>query len=114
MAHWVGLVASSKRKKVVLVEEEGPQRDTDHEDFQVNVAVERVWREVRGRLEEVLGTKSELAAALGAYAADHQDHLRPDDVREIRAEYGRSRDPTAEVLFPLLHTTKGRQDDPVA
>ena len=95
-------MASSKRKKVVLVEEEGPQGDTGHEDFQVNVEVERVWREVRGRLEKVLGTRSELAAALGAYAADHQDHLRPDEVREIRAEYGTSRDPSAEALFPLL------------
>ncbi len=70
--------------------------------------VERVWREVRGRLEDLLGP-TELAAALSAYAADHQDRLRLADVRMIRAESGRSHDPSAETLLPLLRTRGHRR-----
>lgn len=76
--------------------------------------VERVWREVLRRLQDRLG-RSELAAALGAYAADSQDRLRIADVRRIRAEYGTPREPDAEALLPLLLARgEGRRDDTVA
>lgn len=74
--------------------------------------VERVWREVRGRLEALLGP-GELAAALGAYAADNQDQLRIAEVRRLRADYGTPRDPSAEDLFPLLLAKEVGNDGPL-
>ena len=60
----------------------------------------------------MLGTRSELAAALGAYATDHQDHLRLDEVREIRTEYGMPREPSAEALFPPRRVRDGEEMTP--
>lgn len=60
------------------------------------------WLEIRSRLDDVLDSRSGLAAPLAAYAIEHIGELDVQVVAQIREEWGLSADPPADTLLPLL------------